>query len=113
MFFHINTSNGVPVYEQVSRQIMFAIASGGIQVGEMIPSVRVLSKELTVNPNTIARAYRRLQDFGVLESVRGSGLLVTKSAPVKCKSERTRLIKERNQASVAGGAAKPAFGIGN
>ncbi len=95
MFFHINTSNGVPVYEQVSRQIMFAIASGGIEVGEMVPSVRVLSRELAVNPNTVARAYRQLQDSGVLETVRGSGLLVTKTARTKCKSERTRLVKER------------------
>lgn len=95
MFFYINASNGVPVYEQVARQITFAIASGGIQVGEMVPSVRVLSRELAVNPNTVARAYRQLQDAGVLETVRGSGLLVTKSALSKCKAERTKLVQER------------------
>lgn len=95
MFFNINTSNGVPVYEQIARQIMFAIASGGICKGELIPSVRNLSKELAVNPNTVARAYRQLQDTGVLDSVRGEGLSVATAALSKCKSARKKLISER------------------
>ena len=77
MFFKINQTNGVPVYEQISRQIAFAIASEGIAVGELVPSVRNLSRDLAVNPNTVARAYRQLQDEGILETVRGEGLLVT------------------------------------
>ncbi len=97
MFFNINTSNGVPVYEQIARQIMFAIASGGICKGEMIPSVRNLSRELAVNPNTVARAYRQLQDSGVLESVRGEGLAVTGTAVTKCKTTRKKLFAERIQ----------------
>lgn len=95
MFFNINPSNGVPVYEQIARQIMFAIASGGICKGELIPSVRNLSRELAVNPNTVARAYRQLQDSGVLENLRGEGLVVTAGATAQCKSARKKLISER------------------
>ena len=95
MFFYINPSNGVPVYEQVARQITFAIASGGIQAGELVPSVRLLSRELAVNPNTVARAYRQLQDAGVLETVRGEGLLVTRGAPQKCRTTRKQLLSRR------------------
>ena len=95
MFFKINTSNGVPVYEQVSRQIMFAVASGGLTTGEMVPSVRQMAKELAINPNTVARAYRQLPDQGVVETVRGSGLAVTKGAVSKCKQARSKLIRER------------------
>ncbi len=95
MFFNINTSNGVPVYEQIARQIVFAVANRGIETGELVPSVRNLSRELAVNPNTVARAYRQLQDQGVLETVRGEGLVVTKGAAAKCKSTRKKMIGER------------------
>lgn len=97
MFFHISLSNGVPVYEQIARQVTFAIASGGIVVDEMVPSVRSLSRELAVNPNTVARAYRQLQDSGVLETVRGEGLVVTSGANRQCKTNRKRLMSERIQ----------------
>ena len=95
MFFNINQTNGVPVYEQISRQIAFAIASEGIAVGELVPSVRNLSRDLAVNPNTVARAYRQLQDEGILESVRGEGLLVTPTAGKQCKILRKQLLSER------------------
>lgn len=95
MFFNINQTNGVPVYQQISRQIAFAIASEGIAVGELVPSVRNLSRDLAVNPNTVARAYRQLQDEGILEAVRGEGLLVTSTAVHQCKALRKQLLSER------------------
>ena len=95
MFFNINQTNGVPVYEQISRQIAFAIASEGIAVGELVPSVRNLSRNLAVNPNTVARAYRQLQDEGILESIRGEGSLVTLNAVKLCKIRRKKLLTER------------------
>lgn len=95
MFFEINPSNGVPVYEQVARQITFAIASGAIQPGEMIPSVREMARELAINPNTVARAFRDLQDSEIIQTVRGTGLSVTKNAKAKCTAARTKLIRER------------------
>ena len=95
MFFEINPSNGVPVYEQVSRQIMFAVASGSIETGELIPSVRELARELAINPNTVARAFRDLQDQEILQTVRGTGVAVSKGAKAKCVSARTRLIRDR------------------
>lgn len=95
MFFKINTSNGVPVYEQVSRQIMYAVAAGAYETGEMIPSVREFARELAINPNTVARAYRNLQSRSIIETVRGTGLAVSKGAKTKCVSARTRLVRDR------------------
>lgn len=95
LFFQIDPDNGVPVYEQIARQILFAIAAGGILAGEMIPSVRQMARDLAINPNTVARAYRQLQDDGVLEPIRGSGLQVAAAAPEACRQERQRLMKER------------------
>jgi len=95
VFFNVNASNGVPVYEQISRQIVFAIANGGIDSGQLVPSVRNLSRELAVNPNTVARAYRQLQDQGVLETVRGEGLAVVKGAAAKCRANRKKIMSDR------------------
>ena len=95
MFFQINPSNGVPVYEQVCRQIMFAVASGSLRPGELIPSVRQLARELAINPNTVARAYRQLQDQEVVESVRGTGMSIAQGARSVCRSQRTRVLRQR------------------
>ena len=95
MIFKINPSNGVPVYEQVSRQIMFAVASGAIGTGELIPSVREMARELAINPNTVARAFRDLQDQDILLTVRGTGVSVAKGAKAKCIAARTRLIRDQ------------------
>lgn len=97
MFFNIDPSNGLAIYEQVARQIKFAIAGETLRPGELIPSVRELARELTINPNTVARALRSLQDEGVLETVRGQGLAVTPSAPEHCRQQRVHLIRDRLQ----------------
>ncbi len=97
MFFKINLSNGLAIYQQVARQVKFAVAGGALKAGELVPSVRELARELAINPNTVARAYRRLQADGVLESVRGMGLQVAAGADKQCRSERVELIRERLQ----------------
>jgi GntR family transcriptional regulator len=95
LFFEVNTSNGVPVYEQVARQIVSAVASGGLDTGQMIPSVREMAKDLAINPNTVARAYRQLQDQAILETIRGSGIAVATGAKQKCRALRTKFIRGR------------------
>lgn len=101
MYFEIDSSNGVPVWEQVYRQIAFAIVNGIISPGELVPSVRSLARDLAINPNTVARAYRDLQTEGVVEVVRGSGMIVTKTAKTKCKSIRAALFKQQMSVMVS------------
>jgi len=95
MFFYIDPHNGLPIYDQIVRQIKFAVAGGVLKSSEMIPSVRELARELAINPNTIARAYRQLQDDGVLNGVRGTGLEVASGAAARCREERIKLIRAR------------------
>ena len=95
MFFEIDESDALPIYEQVMRQIKFAVAGGVIRPGELVLSVRELAKKLRINPNTVAKSFQRLQAEGVLVSVRGRGLAVAEGADVKCRVERTELIRER------------------
>lgn len=95
MFIRIDANNGLAIYDQVVRQIKYAVADGAIREGELVPSVRELARELAINPNTVARAYQQLQASNVLESVRGTGLAVKKSAAARCKKDRTSLIQQR------------------
>src|SRR5260221_5244079 len=95
MFFTVEQSNGLTIYEQIVRQIKFAVASGALKAGELVPSVRELARELAINPNTVARAYRELQTDRVLDSVRGTGLEVVSGATERCRGERIKLIRAR------------------
>lgn len=95
MFFEINPSNGVAIFEQIARQVKYAVANGALRVGELVPSVRDLATKLAVNPNTVARAYRDLQSDGFLEPLRGEGLRVTKQATERSRKHRTKLLHER------------------
>jgi DNA-binding transcriptional regulator YhcF (GntR family) len=95
VFFQVDAHNGLAVYDQIARQLKFAVADGALAPGELVPSVRELARELAINPNTVARAYRQLQDDGVLVAVRGTGLSVADSARRQCQIERTKLIRAR------------------
>jgi GntR family transcriptional regulator len=95
MICHIDAGNGIPIYEQIERQVKFAVANGSLLVGERVPSVRELATQTAVNVNTVARAYRELQQQGVLHSIRGTGLSVSSDAPGICQRGRLQMIRER------------------
>lgn len=76
MWFHIDPSSGVPIYIQLIEQVKKATASGLLSKGEQLPSVRDMAVELTVNPNTIAKAYQELEREGIIETLRGRGTFV-------------------------------------
>lgn len=95
MFFTIDPDNGLAIYDQIVRQVKFAVASGALAPGQLVPSLRELAGQLALNPNTVARAYRDLQAEGILNMVRGTGLEVSSKAPKACRLEREKLIRER------------------
>ena len=95
MFAHVDPSNGIAIYDQIVRQVKFAVASQALKPGNLVPSVREMARDLTVNPNTVARAYRELQADNVLSPLRGTGLEVTSGAPRKCLEDRQALLRER------------------
>ena len=95
MFFSIEPNNGVAIYEQLMRQVKFAVAEQTLKPGQLLPSVRVLSQQLAINPNTITKAFQQLQGEGVLESIRGRGIAVQENARQRCVEDRRVLIAER------------------
>ena len=72
----IDTKSGVPFYRQIIEQLKFAMARGDLQPGDQLPTVRQLAVDLSVNPNTVIRAYRELEIGEMLETHQGSGTFV-------------------------------------
>jgi len=86
----LNTRDPKPIYEQITDNFRRLIASGGIAPGEQLPSVRELATRLTINPNTIQRAYRQLEQEGYIVSLPGKGCFAAEgSAP---RQDRLRML---------------------
>lgn len=69
----LNLYDSRPIYEQLKERLRCLILTGGIPAGERLPSVRELAAELSINPNTIQRAYRELEAEGYVCTVQGKG----------------------------------------
>jgi len=72
-------NENLPIYVQIMNLLKAKIAAGEIKVGEKLPSVRELSKEFKVNPNTIQRGYQELEREGIIYTQRGMGTFVTEN----------------------------------
>ena len=79
MLIHLNATSGVPLYIQIIEQVKHAIEIGAIRSGEQLPSVRQVAEDLTVNPNTVAHAYKELEHEGIIELRHGSGAFISDS----------------------------------
>ena len=90
----IDTKSGVPFYRQIIEQVKFAIAQGDLQTGERLPTIRQLSVDLSVNPNTVIRAYRELEIERMLDTQQGSGTFVSKCRPDVDRLERQRMLDQ-------------------
>ena len=86
----ISTGGSVPIFRQVTDQIRSLVATGELAVGDSLPSVRALARELVVNPNTVAKAYAQLVRDGVLESQQGRGYFVAERRQIYTKTESRR-----------------------
>ncbi|UCH84777.1 MAG: GntR family transcriptional regulator [Candidatus Latescibacterota bacterium] len=90
----IDIKSGVPFYRQIIEQIKFAIARGDIEPGDRLPTVRQLAVDLSINPNTVVRAYRELEIEGVLDTQQGSGTFVGHEKPDVDRLERQRMLDQ-------------------
>ncbi|MHC4396911.1 MAG: GntR family transcriptional regulator [Planctomycetota bacterium] len=77
LWIQILPGSNKPIYVQVIEQISEAIARGQLSVGDKLPAVRKLAAELVINPNTVARAYSRLEQAGLVTTKTGSGTFVS------------------------------------
>lgn len=92
--FLVNPKSKQPIYEQLVEQLRRQLSLGGMEAGAAMPSVRQLASELGINPNTIQKAYRRMEEEGMIESVPGRGSFVTENlALIVDKQRREQLGK--------------------
>ena len=73
---HLNSRDPRPIYEQIMDNLRRLIISGGVAPGDRLPSVREMAAQLAINPNTIQRAYRELENEGYLVTLPGKGTFV-------------------------------------
>lgn len=107
--FKLNPKSGVPVYRQIQDQIRYGIASGLLNPGEQLPTVRALAVELSVNPNTVIKAYSELEREGILTTEQGSGTFVAAEPPMKLSEENRRAKLESLCLEFLGQAARYGF----
>ncbi len=93
--FSIDSTSPTPIYAQLDRSIRAAIATGELEQGAQLPTVRQLAVDLAVNANTVARVYAQLERDGILETRRGVGTFVRESpSPQAARAHRERELRE-------------------
>ena len=97
----IDPSAAVPVSEQIAEALRFAIATGELPTAGRRPSVRVLARELIVNPNTVAKVYRDLDREGVIRTRQGSGAFVAPGAARSCRRASLGAVRQAVEQAVA------------
>ena len=88
--FRLDLRSGVPVYRQIIDQVLGGIAAGSLKAGDQLPTVRQLAVDLSVNPNTVVRAYRELEIRGMLDTQQGTGTFISARKFKQADGERTR-----------------------
>src|SRR5438876_3721298 len=102
----LDMRSGVPVYRQIIDQVVAGIATGAVAGGDQLPTVRQLAVDLSINPNTVVRAYRELEIRGILTTQQGTGTFITATRPDPNGDERERRLSQMVSEFVAhaGGA---------
>ena len=94
MHLRVDPRSAEPIFEQIVFQVKTAAARGDVQSGDRLPSVRELAKELSINPNTVARAYDTLENQGVIVRKQGSGCFLTGETSSLELAQRKRKLEE-------------------
>ena len=99
--FRLDLQSGMPVYRQIIDQVTGGMAAGALKPGDQLPTVRQLAVDLTINPNTVVRAYRELEIRGVLETQQGTGTFISHQKVNGDRVERQRRLNQLTSEFVA------------
>lgn len=92
--FRLDPKSGVPFYRQIIDQVKSGITTGALEPGDRLPTVRQLAVDLSINPNTVSRAYTELELTGLVETQMGSGTFVGQRRIQPDEVERQRLLDQ-------------------
>lgn len=104
MNFRLDSSSGVPFYRQIIDQVLLAVADGRLKPGTQLPTVRQLAVDLSVNLNTVAKAYREMEIRGIVETQQGTGTFVAARSGAKSR-ERRKALQDLVDRLIANGEA--------
>lgn len=99
MQYDINPSSTTPIYRQIVDQVVRLIAGGSLRAGDELPSVRTVAAQHAINPMTVSKAYSLLEGQGVVQRLRGQGMVVAERAPAGDHKERMALLRPSLQAA--------------
>jgi GntR family transcriptional regulator len=94
MKFQLDLQSGVPVYRQIIDQVHAARAAGALGPGDRLPTVRQLAVDLSINPNTVVRAYRELELTGALTTHQGTGTFIADAKLERNDADRERRLDQ-------------------
>lgn len=92
--FRLDAKSGVPVYRQLVDQVLVGVGSGVLTPGDQLPTVRQLAVDLSINPNTVVRAYKELEIRGMLTTQQGTGTFITSKKIKKDEAQRQRRLSQ-------------------
>ena len=101
MQLRISPSDPVPIYLQIVNQVKYLVASGRLAPDEELPPIRTLAEQLVINPNTVARAYRELEQAGIVIKKRTTGTYVSSAPSPLARRQRLKIVTERVDALLA------------
>jgi len=90
----VETKSFIPIYEQIKKELKSKISQGILKAGEPLPSIRELATQLLINPNTVARAYRELEQEGFIYTRKGKGCYVSDNSSSLVKEEGTNVLNQ-------------------
>ena len=93
--FLLDNTTGVPVYRQLIDQVLVAISADSLRPGDQLPTVRQVAVDLSINPNTVVRAYKELEIRGILATQQGTGTFITTK-----KVEQDEVTRQRRLAQL-------------
>jgi GntR family transcriptional regulator len=94
VLLRVDTRSRVPLFQQIVFEVKAQLARGEIAAGDRLPSVRELARELTINPNTVVRAYELLESEGVIVRRQGAGCFVTGRESTLAAEQRSARLDE-------------------
>ena len=104
MNFRMDSSSGVPFYRQIIDQVLLAVADGRLKAGTQLPTVRQLAVDLSVNLNTVAKAYREMEIRGIVQTQQGTGTFIAARSGAKSR-ERRKALQDLVDRLIANGEA--------
>lgn len=102
--FRLDSSTGVPFYRQIIDQVLLAVGDGRLKAGTQLPTVRQLAVDLSVNLNTVARAYREMEIRGIVQTQQGTGTFIAARTGAKTREKR-KAMQELVDRFIANGEA--------